>query len=120
MRELRSRSAASATKWLKLVRHQSISKAVGSLHRKKVSVLVAALGEDGKPQWEHRLTGKIAIAVGNEHLGASKNLLRLADGMITIPMRGMVQSLNVSVATAVILEEALRQRLTSPKQKRTR
>ena len=72
---------------------------------------MTALADNGKPQWKWNLKGKIAIAVGNEHSGASEDLLRLADGVITIPMRGMVQSLNVSVATAVVLEEALRQRL---------
>jgi tRNA (guanosine-2'-O-)-methyltransferase len=74
-------------------------------------VLVTALHKKGKPQWKWNLKGKVAIAVGNEHAGASPELLRLADGIITIPMRGMVQSLNVSVATAVVLEDALRQRL---------
>ncbi len=111
MRELKTKSAASAAKWLKIVRRASITSCVASLHRRGFKVLVTALAERGKPQWESNLKNKVAIAVGNEHDGASPKLLRLADGVITIPMRGMVQSLNVSVATAVILEEALRQRL---------
>lgn len=110
MRELRTKAAASAAKWLTIKKMTSIKTCISSLHRRGFKVLVAALSETGKPQWEWNLKGKVAIAVGNEHAGASADLLRLADGVITIPMRGMVQSLNVSVATAVCLEEALRQR----------
>jgi len=55
-------------------------------------------------------TEKAAILVGNEHRGVSKEAVELSDGTIFIPMKGMIQSLNVSVATAIILYEALRQR----------
>ena len=111
MRELKTNAAASAAKWLEIKRSNSIKKTVSSLHRKGYKILVTALSDTGKAQWAWNLKGKVAIAVGNEHAGASPDLLRLADGVITIPMRGMVQSLNASVATAVVLEEALRQRL---------
>ncbi len=50
------------------------------------------------------------IIVGNEKVGVSHELIMIADKTITIPMKGMVQSLNVSVATALILYEAQRQR----------
>lgn len=113
MRELRTNAAASAAKWLTIKKMTSMKTCISSLHRRGFNVLVTALADNGKPQWKWNLKGKIAIAVGNEHSGASQDLLRLADGVITIPMRGMVQSLNVSVATAVVLEEALRQRLRS-------
>jgi tRNA (guanosine-2'-O-)-methyltransferase len=115
MRELRNNAAASAAKWLTLKRDGSISACVSNLHRRGFKVLVTALSEKGKPQWSWNLKSKVAIAVCNEHSGASADLLRLADGIITIPMRGMVQSLNVSVATAVVLEEALRQRISKRK-----
>ena len=111
MRELRTNAAASAAKWLTITKSDSIRKTIASLHRRGFRVLVTALSDTGKPQWKWNLKGKVAIAVGNEHAGASEDLLRLADGVITIPMRGMVQSLNVSVATAVVLEEPLRQRM---------
>ena len=117
MRELKTKSAASAAKWLTIKRWTSVSSCVSSLHRRGFKIHVAALAEGGKPQWELNLKTKVAIAVGNEHDGASPKLLQLADGVVTIPMRGMVQSLNVSVATAVILEDALRQRL-APKKRR--
>ena len=50
------------------------------------------------------------IVMGNEHRGISDELISICKKKIFIPMAGMVQSLNVSVATAVILYEALRQR----------
>jgi tRNA (guanosine-2'-O-)-methyltransferase len=56
-------------------------------------------------------TRPTAIVLGAEKWGVSEEALALADGLIHIPMLGMVQSLNVSVAAAVILFEAQRQRL---------
>jgi tRNA (guanosine-2'-O-)-methyltransferase len=56
------------------------------------------------------LTQKVALVVGNEHRGVSDEAAKLADEIFLIPQFGMVQSLNVSVATAVILYEAMRQR----------
>lgn len=114
-RELRTKAAASAAKWLKIQKWTSIARCVGSLHRRGFKILVTALHPDGRAQWELNLRGKIVIAVCNEHAGASADLLRLADAIITIPMRGMVQSLNVSVASAVVFEEALRQRVATSK-----
>jgi tRNA (guanosine-2'-O-)-methyltransferase len=115
MRELRTKAAASAAKWLLIKKVASMRSCISSLHRRGFRVLVTALSDAGKPQWKWNLKGKVAIVVGNEHDGVSVDALRLADGVITIPMRGMVQSLNVSVASAVVLEEALRQRLTNTK-----
>ena len=57
------------------------------------------------------LTEKTAVVLGNEHRGVSEEAAEAADETFMIPMFGMVQSLNVSVASAVILYEALRQRL---------
>ena len=57
------------------------------------------------------LTKKIALVFGNEHRGVSEEAAVKADANFQIPMVGMIQSLNVSVAAAVSLYEALRQRL---------
>ena len=56
-----------------------------------------------------------AIVLGNENRGVSSELTKLADTNILIPMFGMVESLNVSVAAAVILFEACRQRIENGK-----
>jgi tRNA (guanosine-2'-O-)-methyltransferase len=55
-------------------------------------------------------TGPTMIVVGNEKEGVSKEIIAMADHTVIIPMKGMVQSLNVSVATALVLYEAQRQR----------
>jgi tRNA (guanosine-2'-O-)-methyltransferase len=59
------------------------------------------------------LTRKVALVFGNEHRGVSDEAGAKADGTFQIPMLGMIQSLNVSVACAVCLYEALRQRLAA-------
>ena len=55
-------------------------------------------------------TGKIALVFGNEHSGVSEEILTYTDGNFIIPQLGMIQSLNISVACAVTLYEAFRQK----------
>jgi tRNA (guanosine-2'-O-)-methyltransferase len=57
---------------------------------------------------------QMALLVGNEHAGLSDEAISLADHHVTIPMRGMIHSFNVSVATAITLAEITRQRDASP------
>lgn len=111
LREIRSDSAASAAKWLKITKWTSIQELINHLRSKKLIIYVTALHPKGKPHYEYDLTKPSAIIVGNEREGISAELLSHADKIIAIPMRGFVQSLNVSVAAAVVLEEALRQRI---------
>jgi tRNA (guanosine-2'-O-)-methyltransferase len=63
--------------------------------------------------YEIDFTKKVAIVLGNEHRGVSDEAANLADKKFIIPMKGMVQSLNVSVAAAIVLYEAFRQRLSN-------
>ena len=60
--------------------------------------------------WEIDWTRPIALAVGNEQRGCSAELIAAADRTVASPMQGMAQSFNVSVAAAVVLGEAFRQR----------
>ena len=55
--------------------------------------------------------GKIALIIGNEGKGISSNIKKQVDEMITIPMNGHVQSLNASVAAAILMYEVFRNRL---------
>ena len=68
------------------------------------------LSTDSESLYGLDLTQPLALMFGNEHLGISKEALRLLDGNFIIPQYGMVQSLNISVACAVSLFEAARQR----------
>jgi len=63
-----------------------------------------------KSLYDLDLTKKTAIVIGNEHSGVSDEVKSLSDKNFLIPMFGMIQSLNVSVAAAVCVYEALRQR----------
>ena len=56
------------------------------------------------------LTGRIALVFGNEHSGVSDEMRALSDGNFLIPQVGIIQSLNISVACAVTLYEAFRQK----------
>lgn len=76
-------------------------------------ILATHLAADSKSIYDTNLTQPTAIVFGNEHEGVSKELLEHCTGNILIPMVGMVQSLNISVAAASTIYEALRQRLSS-------
>lgn len=72
--------------------------------------LVAAHPEGGSPLWEADLSGPVALMVGAEDAGLSTQALEAADAVVSIPMSGSADSLNASVAMAVMAYEALRQR----------
>ena len=105
------RSSASAFKWVDRIKYKSVTECYNKLHEEGFLIYASALSEDSQKLYELDLTKKIAIVFGNEHRGVSEEAAKLADGKFSIPMYGMVQSLNVSVAAAVVLYEALRQRL---------
>ena len=69
-----------------------------------------AAGEGGAPMWETDLSGGAAIVLGAEGKGLRPLVRRTCDALVSIPLLGRVESLNVSVAAAVLLYEARRQR----------
>ncbi len=73
-------------------------------------VVVTHLEEQAVSFREIDYTKPTLLVMGNEKEGVSSEIVKLADEIIIIPMQGMVQSLNVSVATGLILYEAQRQR----------
>ena len=72
--------------------------------------IVAATEKSDKLLFEADLSGPTAIVMGSEDTGISKEVLKLCDMRLAIPIRGSVESLNVSAAAAVMLFEAVRQR----------
>lgn len=105
------KSSASAFKWVGREKFKSVKECYDNLHDQGYKIFASSIQEGAKNLYELDLTGKTAIVFGNEHRGVSDEAASLADERFLIPMFGMVQSLNVSVATAVTLYEALRQRL---------
>jgi tRNA (guanosine-2'-O-)-methyltransferase len=104
------KSSASAYKWVEKEKHKNIKECLGSLKKKKIKIFVSSISDDSKSIYDLDLTQNVALVFGNEHRGVSSEAESLADEKFIIPMHGMVQSLNVSVAAAICLYEALRQR----------
>ncbi len=107
---LGKKSSASARKWVECVRHADAAALVARVRRDGLRILAAGFGPGAVALCDVDLTRPTAIVLGNEHSGVCGDLAGQADGELFIPMRGMVQSLNVSVAAAIILHEAQRQR----------
>ena len=104
------KSSASAFKWVEKDKYKSIKECYDTLRKDGYSIYASSISEDAVSLYDLDLTKKVAVVLGNEHRGVSDEAAELADKKFLIPMYGMVQSLNVSVATAVILYEAQRQR----------
>jgi tRNA G18 (ribose-2'-O)-methylase SpoU len=77
--------------------------------RKAGYTLLSTTSHKGKSLYSTRLPDKVVIIFGEEQLGVSKSVSQLSDLAIRIPGTGAVESLNVSVATALILGEWWRQ-----------
>lgn len=109
-------SSSTANKWMDYSYHgQSVEPAIIDLKKEGYQIVATVISDDAKSLYDVDWTqyDKVAILVGNEHSGISQQSIESADIPITIPMRGMTQSLNVSVATAIILSEIVRQREAS-------
>ncbi|GAL59471.1 tRNA (guanosine(18)-2'-O)-methyltransferase [Pseudescherichia vulneris NBRC 102420] len=103
-------SAAGSNSWVQVKTHRTIADAVGHLKGQGMQVLATHLSEKSVDFRDIDYTRPTCILMGQEKTGITQEALDLADQDIIIPMIGMVQSLNVSVASALILYEAQRQR----------
>jgi len=99
-----------AHKWLEFERHDSVASCFDRLHSGGFQILATRIDPNAKPLYDYDLTQPTAFVMGNEHRGISDEVATLANGLLYIPMMGLAESLNVSVASAVCLFEALRQR----------
>ena len=105
------KSSSSAMKWVERRKFDSIQACYDQLRSEGFAIYATRLDDTARPLYSVDLSVKSAIVFGNEHSGVSDEAAAAADALIMIPMMGMIQSLNVSVACAVTLYEALRQRL---------
>ncbi len=103
-------TSASAAKWIAPYFHDSIESCYASLREAGHWIFATALRQASVDLYRMNLTEPIALVFGNEMRGVSEQAIELADGCIHIPMQGMVESLNISVACAVSLYEVMRQR----------
>lgn len=105
------KSSASANKWIEREKYKSIEDCFCKLKEEGFKIFVSSISDGTKDIYDLDLTQKSAIVFGNEHRGISAEAEKSSDEKFIIPMHGMVQSLNVSVAAAVVLYEAQRQRM---------
>jgi tRNA (guanosine-2'-O-)-methyltransferase len=104
------KSSASAAGWLSIHHFEDIDTCFMALREKYTKIYATHLGTESYSLYDLNLTEPVALVFGNEHAGVSEDALKLCDGNFIIPQVGMVQSLNISVACAVSLYEAFRQR----------
>jgi len=105
-----AKSSSSAAKWLTIHQYTDAQECFAALRRNYQLILTTHLSSDAVPLHSIDFTGRIALVFGNEHSGVSDEIRALADGNFIIPQTGIIKSLNISVACAVTLYEALRQK----------
>ncbi len=105
------KSSASAYKWVERLQFRSTEECFGKLRDDGFLIAASVVDDKSTSLYDLDLGRKTALVFGNEHRGVSDEASAGADIHFQIPMHGMVQSLNVSVACAITLFEALRQRL---------
>ncbi len=108
--DLGKKSSASAKKWVERIRHDDPAEMLGGFKKAGVQVIRTGFSETAKPLHAFDFTVPTAVILSNEHRGAAPELVEQVGEELYIPMQGMVQSLNVSVAAAVILYEMFSQR----------
>ncbi len=103
-------TSAGALEQIPVCRVSSLMKAVDELHLNGIKVFASEMTATQSIA-EADFSGPSAIVVGSEEKGIYPALMKICDEKIKIPMKGDFESLNVSVATGIILYEAMKQRL---------
>ena len=111
-KEVGKNSSTATNKWLSFRVHQSTEKALTTLKSEGWQIVAAVVDPAAESVFQADLsTERLALLLGNEKVtDLSGTALELADRQITIPMRGIAQSMNVSVSAALLLYEVTRQR----------
>lgn len=105
-----ARASSGARKWITMNFYTDMEACFEHIRRDYQFIYGTHLSQSSKSLYELNLAESVALLFGNEHTGISEEALKYCDGNFLIPQVGMVQSLNISVACAVSLYEAFRQR----------
>lgn len=108
--KLGKRTSSGARKWVDVFIYHDIPACVHDVRLKYDRLIGTHIGSQTKTLYETDLTGSVALVFGNEAKGISGDLIAQLDANMIIPQVGMVKSLNISVACAISLYEAYRQR----------
>jgi tRNA (guanosine-2'-O-)-methyltransferase len=104
------KSSSSAVKWLTIHQFTDANECFAALRKNYKKIYTTHLSSDALSLHDLDLTESIALVFGNEHSGVSDEIIAMADGNFIIPQVGIIKSLNISVACAVTLYEAYRQK----------
>jgi tRNA (guanosine-2'-O-)-methyltransferase len=104
------KSSSSAVKWLTIHQFTDAAECFAALRKNYKKIYTTHLSSDAVSLHDLDLTESIALVFGNEHSGVSEEIIAMADGNFIIPQVGIIKSLNISVACAVTLYEAYRQK----------
>lgn len=105
-----ARSSSSAAKWLTIHQFTEAEACFKHLRAHYDKIYITHLSHESVELYQLNLTERVALVFGNEHSGVSDALVQLCDGNFIIPQVGIIKSLNISVACAVTLYEAFRQK----------
>lgn len=105
-----SKSSSSAAKWLSIHQFADAEECFTELRKHYDKIYSTHLSSNAISLYELDLTQSIALVFGNEHSGVSEEITNKCNGNFIIPQVGIIQSLNISVACAVSLYEAFRQK----------
>ena len=105
-----AKSSSSAAKWLTIHQFTDAVECFAELRKNFSKIYTTHLSTGAVELYDLNLTETVALVFGNEHSGVSKEIIALADGNFIIPQVGIIKSLNISVACAVTLYEAYRQK----------
>lgn len=110
-KEVGKNSSTATNKWLTYHIHHETEAALRLLKSDGWQIVAMALDQAAESVYRADFcSDKVALLLGNEKTGLSQKALKLADRLVTIPMRGIAQSLNISVTAAMMLYEVTRQR----------
>ena len=104
------KSSSSANNWMTTHQFTDTKECIVALRSKYATILTTHLAANSVGLYQLDFTGNIALVFGNEHSGVSEEMIANSDGNFTIPQQGIIRSLNISVACAVTIYEAYRQK----------
>lgn len=104
------RSSSTAAKWLSIHQFTDAEKCFEAVRKRYEKIYTSHLGTTSSDLYSLDLTESIALVFGNETFGVSDDIHKFSDGAFIIPQVGIIKSLNISVACAVTLYEAFRQK----------
>ncbi|HRD56793.1 MAG TPA: RNA methyltransferase [Ferruginibacter sp.] len=105
-----AKSSSSAAKWLSIHQFDNTAACFEALRKRFDKIYTTHLSSDAVSMHQLNLTQNVALVFGNEHSGVSEETIALSDGNFIIPQVGIIKSLNISVACAVTVYEAFRQK----------